>query len=262
MSKVSIIVPIYNVEKYLKRCLDSIVNQTLKDIECLLINDGSPDKSQKIIDEYVHKYPNLFKSYTKTNGGLSDARNFALDYVSGEYIAFVDSDDWIEPFMYEKMYEEAISECADIVVCDFLMDWESTGVKKYVNGLCSESDDILKNFLISPPSAWNKLYKKDLFLKTDIRYPKSMWYEDLATTARLIPFCKKISYVNEAYVHYIQREGSIMSTVNEKIFDIYKAIEMIEEYYKKNKIYKKYKKEIEYIYIENLVLYGNLRFLN
>ena len=97
MIKVSMIIPIYNVEKYLRRWLDSIVNQTLKDIECLLINDGSPDQSQKIIDEYVSKYPQLFKSYIKENGGLSDARNFGLNYVTGEYIAFVDSDDWIEP---------------------------------------------------------------------------------------------------------------------------------------------------------------------
>ncbi len=261
MTKISIIIPIYNVEKYLRRCLGSIVNQTLKDIECLLINDGSPDQSQQIIDEYVSKYPHLFKSYIKENGGLSDARNFGLNYATGEYIAFVDSDDWIEPTMYEKMYETAINQSADLVVCDFLMEWELMGVSNYIQGLRCDSSDPSKNFLISPPSAWNKLYKAELFLKTNIRYPKGIWYEDLATTAKIIPFCKKISYVNEAFVHYIQREGSIMSTINEKMLDIYKAIESIEEYYRKNEIYEKYKKEIEYMYIENLVLYGNMRFL-
>lgn len=261
MIKVSIIIPIYNVEKYLRRCLDSIINQTLKDIECLLINDGSPDQSQKIIDEYVSKYPHLFKSYIKENGGLSDARNFGLNYVTGEYIAFVDSDDWIEPTMYEKMYETAINQSADLVVCDFLMEWELTGVSNYIQGLRCDSNDASKNFLISPPSAWNKLYKAELFLKTNIRYPIGLWYEDLATTAKLIPFCENISYVDEAFVHYIQREGSIMSTINEKMLDIYKAIESIEEYYKKNEIYEKYKQEIEYLYIENLILYGTMRFL-
>ena len=261
MVKISIIIPIYNVEKYLRRCLDSIINQTLKDIECLLINDGSPDQSQKIIDEYVSKYPHLFKSYIKENGGLSDARNFGLNYVTGEYIAFVDSDDWIEPTMYEKMYETAINQSADLVVCDFLMEWELTGVSNYIQGLRCDSNDASKNFLISPPSAWNKLYKAELFLKTNIRYPIGLWYEDLATTAKLIPFCENISYVDEAFVHYIQREGSIMSTINEKMLDIYKAIESIEEYYKKNEIYEKYKQEIEYLYIENLILYGTMRFL-
>lgn len=261
MNKVSIIIPVYNVEKYLRRCLDSIVNQTLKEIECLLINDGSPDQSQKIIDEYVRKYPLLFKSYIKENGGLSDARNFGLNYVTGEYIAFVDSDDWIEPTMCEKMYETAVNQSADIVICDFFMEWEVTGVRNYIQGLRCDSNDDFENFLISPSSAWNKLYKADLFLKTNIRYPKGLWYEDLATTTRLVPFCKKLSYVNEAFVHYIQREGSIMSTVNEKILDIYKAIEIIEEYYKINGVYDKYKKEIEYMYIENIALYGNLKFL-
>ncbi len=261
MIKISIIVPIYNVEKYLRRCLDSIVNQTLKDIECLLINDGSPDQSQKIIDEYVSKYPNLFKSYIKENGGLSDARNFGLDYAIGEYITFVDSDDWIEPTMYEKMYELAIREKSDLVVCDFFMEWESTGHRQYTHGLRNQSTDDFKSFLISPAAAWNKLYKSDLFLKTNIRYPRGLWYEDLATTAKLIPFCKKISYVNEAFVHYIQRDGSIMSTVNTKMLDIYQAIESIEEYYKKNNYYNQYKLEIEYLYIENLALYSNLRFL-
>ena len=261
MIKVSIFIPIYNVEKYLRRCLDSIVNQTLKDIECLLINDGSPDQSQKIIDEYVSKYPQLFKSYIKENGGLSDARNFGLNYVTGEYIAFVDSDDWIEPTMYEKMYQTAINQSADLVVCDFLMEWELTGVSNYIQGLRCDSNDVSKNLLISPPSAWNKLYKAELFLKTNIRYPIGLWYEDLATTGKLISFCKKISYVNEAFVHYIQRTGSIMSTINEKMLDIYKAIESIEEYYKKNEIYEKYKQEIEYLYIENLILYGTMRFL-
>ena len=105
------------------------------------------------------------------------------------------------------------------------------------------------------------MYKAELFLKTNIRYPIGLWYEDLATTGKLISFCKKISYVNEAFVHYIQRTGSIMSTINEKMLDIYKAIESIEEYYKKNEIYEKYKQEIEYLYIENLILYGTMRFL-
>ena len=99
MVKVSIILPVYNVEQFLPRCLDSIVNQTLKEIECIVVNDGSPDQSQQIIDEYVKKYPHLFKPLIKENGGLSDARNYALSYVRGEYIGFVDSDDWIEPMM-------------------------------------------------------------------------------------------------------------------------------------------------------------------
>ena len=96
MPKVSIIVPVYNVEKYLPKCLDSLVNQTLKDIEIIIVNDSSPDKSQLIIDNYASKYPNLIKTFIKANGGQGSARNYGLDYVSGEYISFVDSDDWLD----------------------------------------------------------------------------------------------------------------------------------------------------------------------
>ena len=214
--KVSIILPVYNVEQFLPRCLDSIVNQTLKEIECIVVNDGSPDQSQQIIDEYVKKYPHLFKPLIKENGGLSDARNYALSYVRGEYIGFVDSDDWIEPMMYEKLYQKAKEENADLVVSDFLMEWEDRGVSNYIQGLRQQADNPFKNLLLSPASAWNKLYKTELFTKTNIRYPKGLWYEDLATTAKFMPKCHHIAYVNEAFVHYIQREGSIMSTVNQK----------------------------------------------
>ena len=115
--KVSIIVPVYNVESYLDKCLNSLVNQTLKDIEIIVINDGSTDNSQKIIDKYSKKYKNII-NITKENGGVSEARNLGLEKASGEYIGFLDSDDWIEPDMYELMYQKAKTENFDIVACD------------------------------------------------------------------------------------------------------------------------------------------------
>ena len=211
MVKVSIIVPIYKVEKYLKRCLESLVSQTFQEIEIICVNDGSPDQSQKIVDEYVEKYPHLVKGYLKENGGLSDARNYGLNLASGDYVAFIDSDDWVEPEMIEKMYRAAREQEADLVICDFVMDWETKEKESlYISGIRQESTDFMRNVLLSGPSAWNKLYKKDLFLKTDIRYPKGLWYEDLATTLRLIMNTNKIAHVKEAFVHYIQREGSII----------------------------------------------------
>lgn len=255
MVKVSVIVPIYKVEKYLGRCLKSLVSQTFKEMEIICVNDGSPDQSQQIIDEYVQKYPDLVKGYVKENGGLSDARNYGLTYATGEYVAFIDSDDWVEPEMIEKMYQAAIEKQADLVICDFVMDWE-TEVKEslYISGVRRESSDLIKNVLLSGPSAWNKLYKKDLFLTTDIRYPKGLWYEDLATTPRLLMNVHKIAHVNEAFVHYIQREGSIMATLNEKILDIYTVLEMIEDYYKSHGYYQQYQAEIEYLYVEHVIL--------
>ena len=116
--KVSVIVPVYNVEKYLAKCLDSLVIQTLEDIEIIVVNDGTKDNSQLIINQYVKNYPDKVFSYIKKNGGLGDARNYGLQYANAEYIGFVDSDDYVSPHMYEKLYKKAISDNSDLVLCD------------------------------------------------------------------------------------------------------------------------------------------------
>ena len=118
MPKVSIIVPVYQVEKYLRKCLDSLVNQTLEEIEILVINDGSPDDSQVIIDEFQQKYPLIIKSFIKENGGLSDARNFGLEKATGEFIGFVDSDDEVSKTMFQEMYSLAKKHEAEMVICN------------------------------------------------------------------------------------------------------------------------------------------------
>ena len=142
MIKISVIVPVYNTEKYLPKCLDSLVNQTLKDIEIIIVNDGSPDNSQKIIDDYVKKYKNI-KAFEKKNGGLSDARNYGIKKASGEYIAFLDSDDYVTVDMYEKMYKKAISQHFDMVVCDLNYVYNDKVVKAYSN-IKDDTTDIRK----------------------------------------------------------------------------------------------------------------------
>ena len=127
MPKVSVIVPVYNVEEYLERCLDSLVNQTLKDIEIIIVNDGSTDGSKEIIQKYLNKYKNIVY-LEKENGGLSSARNYGIPYAKGEYIGFVDSDDYVEITMYENMYNKAIEEKSDMVECDFI--WEYPNKKR------------------------------------------------------------------------------------------------------------------------------------
>ena len=122
MYKVSVIVPIYNVEKYIKKCLNSLVNQTLQEIQIILVNDGSKDKSGEIAKEYAQMYKNKILYLEKENGGLSDARNYGIPYAEGEYIAFIDSDDYIDENAYEEMYDKAKKENSDYVECDFI--WE------------------------------------------------------------------------------------------------------------------------------------------
>ena len=145
MVKVSIVVPVYNVEKYLRKCLNSLVGQTLKEIEIIVVNDGSTDGSQKIIDEFVDNYPGKIKCLIKENGGLSDARNYGMPYCSGEYIGFVDSDDYVDTKMYELLYTNAKANRSDMVTCDYYMVYGNNDLRR-VNSrdFTSKKDMLLK----------------------------------------------------------------------------------------------------------------------
>src|SRR5574344_1140045 len=129
MPKVSVIVPVYNVEKYIEKCLDSLINQTLQDIEIIIVNDGSTDNCEKIKVNHMNKYKEKIKYYKKENGGLSDARNYGMKYATGDYICFLDSDDYVNVTLYEKMYNKAIEENYDYVECDFIWKYEDKEVK-------------------------------------------------------------------------------------------------------------------------------------
>ena len=249
MIRVSVIVPVYNVAKYISKCLDSLVNQTLKDIEIIVINYGSPDNSEEIILTYKKKYKNI-KYYKKDNGGLSDARNYGIKHASGEYIAFVDSDDYVELDMYEKMYEKAITEKFDIVASDVDMVSENGNyISKVKSGLNNYSD--IKSAMITIyPSAWNKIYKKELFNK--VLFKKGIWFEDVEFLYRLFPYLNSIGIVDSIFYHYVQRKGAITKTFDERLFDYISNWNGIIDYYKKNNYYKEYYKELEYCYVRYL----------
>ena len=244
--KVSVIVPVYNVYDYIEKCLDSLVNQTLKDIEIIVVNDGSPDDSQKIIDKYAKKYKNVH-SFIKENGGLSDARNYGIKYAKGEYIAFIDSDDYVKLDMYEKMYQKAKEDNYDMVVCDidYIYDDHTLRVS---SGIDSDTKDIKKTYLTIHPAAWNKIFKKDLF-KNNVFFKKGVWFEDIEFIYRMLPYIKSIGVVKENFNEYIQRPGSITSTVNKKIYHYIDNMNGIIDFYKERKLYNEYEKELEYAYV-------------
>jgi len=252
--KISVIVPVYNVEEYLERCLNSLVNQTLKDIEIIVVNDGSPDNSQKIIDKYVKKYKNV-KSYIKKNGGLSDARNYGLKYATGEYISFIDSDDYVDETMMEKMYNKAISNDYDLVVCNLeMVDGQFKLIKKVFSNLeydINSVEEIRKYMLVIYSSAVNKIYKRSLF-DEKVRFKKGVWFEDVEFIYRLIPYIKSIGCVKEHLYYYVQREGSITKTFDERIFSHIYNWNGLVDYYKKNGFYNKYYDELEYSYVRYL----------
>lgn len=244
MPKISIIVPVYNVERYVDRCLKSLINQTLQDIEIIIVNDGSQDKSEEIIEKYVRENQNKIKYYEKPNGGLSSARNYGLEFAKGEYIAFLDSDDYVESNMYEEMYNLAKKENADMVECDYIWEWEF-GKKIFDKRReYKTKEDMMKKPRVI---AWNKIYKRELINKYKIRFPEDLIYEDLDFFLKLLPHLNKISYINKYFVHYIQREDSITNKQTEKIENIFKILDNIFDYYKEQNIYYKYEKELKYM---------------
>ena len=245
MPKVSVIVPFYNVEGYIEKCLETLVNQTLEDIEIILVNDGSKDRSIEIVNKFLEAYPDKLVYLEKENGGLSDARNYAIPYAKGEYIAFLDSDDYVEKDMYQKMYELAKKENSDMVECDFYWEYPDK-LKKDVGVIYNGKKEMLEKVRVV---AWNKLIRREILEKTEVKFPKGYRYEDVEFTYKLVPFIEKVSFLKKPCVHYIQREGSISNSQNERTKEIFDVLDHVIDYYKEKGIYETYQEEIEYIYV-------------
>lgn len=261
MTKISVIVPVYNVEKYLNECLDSLVNQTFKDIEVIIVNDGSTDISQSIIDTYTKQYKYI-KCISKDNGGLSDARNAGIPYAEGEYLSFIDSDDYVEPDFLELMIKEAELKKSLVTICDIEVFYESGKSKYTLKGLRKiKGKTEMQSAFLSPLFAWNKIYHRQIFDDEKIRYPLNLWYEDIPVTVPLFSKIDKISYVDKALVHYRQRSTSIMGTKNsDKLADIFTVLDILVKDFEERYVLKKFHDEIEYLFIEHLLLYGAFRF--
>lgn len=256
MIKISVIVPIYNMEKYLKKCLDSLVNQTLNEIEIIAINDGSTDNSISILNEYSKKYKNI-RLFNNENQGISKARNFGIEKAKGKYIAFVDSDDYVETNMLEIMYNKAISDDLDIVVCDYYNYYENTGKIEEFKIVDFENTNIKNNrkllFQINP-SPWNKIYKKSLFNDKEYRFPIGIKYEDLGYIPILLSKAKKIGKVNVPLNYYLIRGNSETTTMDKRVFDIYKILDILYKYFEKEKINNS--EEVEFLFISKLTMYN------
>lgn len=210
---ISVIVPIYKVEDYLDKCVDSILNQTYSDLEIFLVDDGSPDSCGEKCDEYAKKDARV-RVIHKTNGGLSDARNVALDKITGKYVTFIDSDDYVGNNYIKSMYEALVENDADLAVCSFAYIKENG---EFIN----RPQDSRKVIRLSQKkalyemlrtkyysnSAWGKLYRSDHF--KDIRYPKGEIYEDIPTTYKLFLKATSVVYVDYVQYYYLYRAAGI-----------------------------------------------------
>ena len=217
--KLSIVALVYNLEDYLPRCLDALVNQTLDNIEILCVDDGSKDSAPQIVDDYARRYPNLVKAFHKENGGEFTTRNYGLERAQGEYVTFVDTDDYVEPDWAEKLYNAAKENDADMAVCGFeridlktgkVVSRDMTGFGNSVKIL--SADDDFPVFI--NPAPWNKIYKREKV--KDLRFKNFRGFNDMIFLASSYSKVEKIAFVPDVLYHYFLRYDSQIHSVNEQ----------------------------------------------
>lgn len=269
MIEVSVIVPVFNVEPYLKECLNSLINQTLKNLEIICIDDCSTDNSLKILQEYAKKDERIKVFKQKENKGQGFARNFGITLAQGEFITFCDPDDYIEKTMYEKMYAQAKNLNSDVVMCEVKKFFEKTKkfkVKKtflgYKNVYKSElanlrprtnidKNEISKLILITPNYSWNKIYKRDFILKNNIKFLNTKTYEDDIFGISALIFAENVSYIDEHFYTYRIRGTSSLRSNNDILPTFTQTLDEIYEFFLENNLHEKFKNHLKYFIIAN-----------
>lgn len=263
MPKVSIVAPVYNVREYLEKCVSSILSQTERDFELLLVDDGSTDGSGALCDRLAESDPRI-RAIHQENQGLGGARNTGIREAKGRWLLLVDSDDWIDPEVLEKSLEAGERENADMVIFGFrTVDSEGNVLGTFV-----ESPE--KNRALSPkehkeafliaPSAWNKLYRRELFVRTGLEYPSRVWYEDLRTTPKLTAASGSVVFLDYVGYNYLQRPGSIMNSGNiGRNAEILDALDDILSYFEEKGLFDEYRDELCYLTLFHGYLTASVR---
>ena len=259
--KISVIVPVYNVEKYIRKCLDSLVNQTFKDFEIIIVNDGTKDNSMKVIEDNFND--DRIKIYNKKNGGLASARNFGITKATSKYLFFVDSDDFISLDCLEKMYNKIIEDNTDLVICDYYKYYED-GTKEVLPMIPHYDINDKKCSVISMPGAVCKLIKASIVKKYKIEFLLDRYFEDNAIMPFACAVCDSFSYIQEPFYYYLQRNGSILNQkeYNPKWEDIFVSLEHLYNKFIEYNKYNEFYDELEYIYIEYLIHGPGLKFMD
>ena len=235
MTDISIIVPIYNAEKYLKTCVDSLINQTKKELEFILVNDGSTDASEKIIKSYSDK---RIKYYKNKNQGIGKTRNFGINKAKGKYIMFLDSDDYLDINACKELFKKAEEENLDLVINNFYRVDEVTKTQEEViiepfkNTTLKDNKELLLNINLAP---WNKLYKTTLLKDNNIKFVEDLKYEDAPFVVETIDKAKKIGHINKFLNYYVIHKNSETTVRDDRIYDIIEIVEKIRNYFSKRK---------------------------
>ena len=255
--KLSVIIPVYNTEKYLAKCLDSVLKESLKDMEIIIINDGSSDNSLEIIKKYKEKYKNIV-SINQENSGQGVARNEGIKRAKGDYLCFVDSDDFINPGSLTKAVNMALEKDLDILYWNIDWVYEDGKIKhqNIFNPAYRKTDNI--GYLLSDPSPCNKLIRTSLLKDNNLFFPVDCIYEDFALIPSLVKYAKNIEYTDTIVYNYYQRKNSTMNqtSYNKKVMDILKAYKHL---YKR--VSKEYIEELEYIAIMQIIYFKTFELL-
>lgn len=263
MPKVSVIVPVYNVESYLEKCVRSILCQTERDFELLLIDDGSPDSSGALCDSLAETDPRI-RVIHQENQGLGGARNTGIEAASGQWLLFVDSDDWIEPETLESALTAGEKAGAQLVVFGFrTVSEQGERLKSFVEGLPKNvgfSPREQRDVLLIYPAAWNKLYRAELFRHTEVRYPPRVWYEDIRTTPKLTAAAEKVVCTDFVGYNYLQRSGSIMKNTNiGRNREILDALNDLFTWFRQQDLFDLYRDELRHLAVYHCYLVASVR---
>lgn len=245
MIKVSVVIPIYNTKTYLNKCIDSLLNQTLKEIEIILVNDGSTDGSEIILRDYAQKYPEKITLLEQENKGMSMARNAGLAIAKGKYLGFVDSDDWVLETMYQEMVDLAEKDELDIVISDTVDHYPTYKVEHNASRFDSK-------YTVTP-SACNKLFLASFI--GDARFPEGLWYEDFCFTTLALMRTDKIGSIHKPFYNCHCREVSIMSNHNsQRNLDILKVLDIIKDSMKTNEIWDRDEMIFQYLVFDHILI--------
>ena len=254
--KYSFIVPIYNVEKYLKKCIDSLLAQTYGSFEIILVDDGSTDSSGAIADEYAGKYSEIIRVIHQSNTGQGGARNAGITVASGDYLFMVDSDDYVSENMLEILDGYLEKYNCDILIFNYI-EVKKNGEQQIqcLHKAASYTQITSEQFILELAAPWNKVFRASLFQKSDIRFPNRIYYEDLATNPCLALHAKQIGAIDTALYYYVQRESSTMhSRDTQRMTDVCKAMEIVLNYYKKCGQFEQYYQELEYLTVSHVLI--------
>lgn len=250
--KISVIIPVYNSSTYLRKCLDSVVNQTLKDIEIIVINDGSTDDSKNIIEEYLCKYKNII-FIDQGNKGIGKTRNIGIKKATGEYITFVDSDDYIKENMLEEYYKYAKKHNFDLVIGSYIKKINNKEIifenNKFKTGNVKTTPQILYLIEYGP---WAKLYKREMLINNNIYFDEKRKYEDMPFVSKALLKSKLIGQITEPYYYYIIHNNSETTTMDKRVFDILDILKEIKDYYKREYYLRD---ELDYVIIDKITTY-------